>query len=236
MNEGFRYSPAPNPRGGFTTRAVLGTQITEAELEAAVAAETGQSPAVCAQVFTSYLRQMLAAGGESRWSPGLYDLIGLYPTAGGSAEAPAAFRTAADLKAGVRLAYIAEAIAAWQQGLHLSSQGFAGLVTPLLASVISGQTDGVNEYVPGSIITIRGQHLKLDPLDPEQGVFFMRPDGSELRASLYGGITRLRVLAVVPDTLSGPLQVRVASYIYGSVRSALYAVTLRQVADPLPAS
>ena len=235
MNKGFLYTPTPNPRGGFTSRAVLGAQITEAELEAAVAAETGLPEEDCGRVITSFLRHMLAAGGESRWSRGLYGLVGLYPTAGGSEDTPNAFHTAEDLNASVRLAFTKATIAAWQQGLQLSSQGFTGLVTPVITSIISCTTDRADEYVPGSVIAIRGQHMKLDPHDPAQGVFFGLPDGSEMRATLYGGMTRLRAYSVVPEILSGPLRVRVASYIYGSVRTTIYTTHLQQVAAPVPA-
>ncbi|MBL9133646.1 MAG: hypothetical protein JNG86_20720 [Verrucomicrobiaceae bacterium] len=235
MDEGFLYSPAPNPRGGFTTRAILGRQITETELEAAVAAETGQPPEVCAQVFTSYLRQMMAAAGKSRWSAGLYDLIGLYPTAGGSKDAPDAFHTAADMNAGLRLAFLASAVAAWQEGLQVQSQGFAGLVTPVLTSVLCCSTDQADCYVPGHLIHIRGQHLKMDYHDPELGAFFRMEGGQEVRAATYGGNTRLRLIAMVPGGLSGPLELRVASHINGSVRSTVYPAPLQQVPSPFPA-
>lgn len=236
MNEGFLYSPAPNPRGGFTTRAVLGRQITEPELEAAVAAETGQPPEVCAQVFTSYLRQMMAQAGQSRWAGSLYDLIGLFPTAGGSKAAPDAFHTAADMNAGLRLTFTAPAVAAWQDKLHLQSRGLTGRVTPVITSILCCSTDRPDCYVRGHFTHFRGLHLKMDYNDPELGVFFCMEGGQEVRATHYGGNTRLRLIAQVPDTLSGPLRVRVASHINGSVRSVLYPTLLQEVPSPFPAS
>lgn len=229
MDEGFLYQPAPNPRGGFTSRAVKGKQITEAELDAAVAAETGLLPEQCAQVLRAYLRQMLAMGATSRWSPGLYGLIGLYPVAGGSQPQPDDFHTAEDLQASLSLAFNLEAIRQWRQGLKLSSQGLAGLVTPKLTSIICTAQERADVYIPGGFLTIKGQHLKLDQHDPAQGVFLRLEDGSEVRCALYGGNTRLRVFAVVPESVSGPVQVRVATFINGSVRSTVYPVTLQQV-------
>lgn len=233
MDEGFLYQPAPNPRGGFTCRAVKGEQITEAELDAAVAAETGLPPEQCAQVLKAYLRQMLAEGATSRWSPGLYGLIGLYPTAGGSQPGHDDFHTAEEVKAGMSIAFSLEAIRAWRQELRLVSRGFAGLVTPKLASVISCTTNQPDEYVSGYIIGVRGAHLKLDHHDPAQGIFCILADGTEVRCEQYGGSTRLRVYARVPESVTGPIRVRVATHIYGSVRSSIYAKTLQQVPAPV---
>ena len=235
MDEGFLYSPMPNPRGGFTTRPVLGKQITEADFDAAVSADTGLPPEQCADVLTHYLRYMLTAVEDSQWSPSLYGLIGLYPTSGGSKPGPEDFHTAADINAGVRIAFSAEAIRQWQQRLGLVSRGLVGKVTPVVTSIISLMNDRANEYTPMHFIEIRGRHLKLDTTDPQQGVFFILPDGTEVRSRLYAGITRLRVIPQVPETLSGPLGVRVASWINGSVRSFLYPVILHQVATIVPA-
>lgn len=233
MDEGFLYQPAPNPRGGFTCRAVKGEQITEAELDAAVAAETGLPPEQCAQVLKAYLRQMLAKGATSRWSPGLYGLIGLFPTAGGSQPGHDDFRTAEDVKAGMSIAFSLDAIRTWRQGLRLASQGFAGLVTPKLASVMCCSTDQPDVYVRGGMITLRGGHLKLDPRDPAQGVFCTLADGSVVRCARYGKVTRLQATALMPEGVSGPIRVRVAVHIYGSVRSLHYPATLQEVPAPL---
>ncbi|HCN78396.1 MAG TPA: hypothetical protein DIT13_14530, partial [Verrucomicrobiales bacterium] len=233
MDEGFLYQPAPNPRGGFTCRAVKGEQITEAELDAAVAAETGLPPEQCAQVLKAYLRQMLAKGATSRWSPGLYGLIGFYPTAGGNQPGHDDFHTAEQVKAGMSIAFSLDAIRAWRQGLRLVSQGFTGRVTPKLATVICCTTDKPDVYVSGHLIGVRGAHLKLDQHDPAQGIFFILADGTEVRCETYGGNTRLRVYGRVPEGVTGPIQVRVAAHIYGSVRSTLYTTPLQEVPAPV---
>lgn len=234
MDDGFHYSPMPNARGGFTTRPVLREQLTEAELDAAVSAKMGLPPEQCAQVFTAYLRELLAQAGHSRWSPGLYDLVRLNPTAGGSKGHSDEFRTAADINAGASLTFAREVIREWQKGLSITSQGLRGLVTPELTSVICQVTERANVYCSGYFIAIHGQHLKLDWHDPAQGVFCLLADGTEIRAEMYAGITRLRLHAQVPASVTGPIRVRVASHINGSIRSAVYATELQQVAAPIP--
>ncbi len=233
MDDGFLYQPAPNPRGGFTSRAVKGEQITEAELDSAVAAETGVPPEQCAQVLKAYLRQMLEQGTRSRWSPGLYGLIGLYPTAGGSKPHHDGFHTAEDVKAGMSIAFGLETIRAWRQRLHLVSQGFAGLVTPGLANVMCCSTNQPDVYVSLGLVTVRGQHLKLDRHDPAQGIFCLLEDGTEVRCEQYGRVSRLQATALIPGDVTGPIRLRMATLINGSVRSSVYPVTLQQVSAPV---
>lgn len=232
MDEGFLYQPAPNPRGGFTCRAVKGEQITEAELDSAVAAETGLPPEQCAQVLKAYLRQMLAKGATSRWSPGLYGLIGLFPTAGGSQPGHDDFRTAEDVKAGMSIAFSLAAIRSWRKGLRLMSQGLTGRVAPRLASIICCSTERPDVYVRGGLITLRGGHLKLDPHDPAQGIFCTLADGSVVRCASYGKITRLQATALMPEGVTGPIRVRVATYIHGSVRTSHHHALLQEVPAP----
>ena len=229
MSEGFLYHPAPNPRGGYTTRAVMGTQITEAELDTAVAAEVGLTPEQCALVLTTYLRHLLAAAANSRWSPLLYGLIGLFPRAGGSKPGPDDFHTPDDLQAGVRIAFSLDTLRHWRKTLHLVSQGLVGRVTPVVASIRTTTYRRPDVYVPGDLITVRGSHLKIDQDDPAQGIFFLQEDGTEVRCPAYAIITRLRFDALMPATLSGPIRLRVATYIHGSVRSTIHPIPLQQM-------
>ena len=54
---------------------------------------------------------------------------------------------------------------------------------------------------------------------PRQGGFFRSGSDPEVRATVYGTITPSSLSVLVPATLSGPLNVRVANKINGSVRS-----------------
>lgn len=235
MDDSFHYCPIPNARGGFTTRAVLGAQITEAELNTAVSTATGLPQDQCAAVFSAYLRALLSAAGGSRWSSGLYGLVRFNPIAGGSRANVDDLRTAEAIGASVGLSFTAEAVRAWRQELRLASQGLRGLVTPIIASIISCQTGQPDEYVPGSLITVRGQHLKLDRNDSTQGIFLLLEDGTEVRCPNYGHVTRLQMTALVPEEVSGPVRVRIAVLINGSVRSVTHPTPLRQASPPVAA-
>ncbi|MBL9116960.1 MAG: DUF4469 domain-containing protein [Verrucomicrobiaceae bacterium] len=233
MNEGFHYSKMPNARGGFTTRPVLGKQLTTRELDAAVSTATGLPAAQCAQVFTTYLQQILTAAGDSRWSSSVHELVRFSPVSGGSKPQADDFHSADDLAADVALVFTAPVIRQWRQRLQLVGHGIQGFAAPVVASILSASTNQIDVYVPGDMITVRGQHLKVERDDPTQGIFLIKPDGTETRCMSYGAITRLRVTALVPGTLSGPLRVRVASRVNGSVRSSVYTGVLQQVAAPV---
>jgi hypothetical protein len=70
-----------------------------------------------------------------------------------------------------------------------------------------------------TMIAPSGHRLDLDKSDVTQGVFFRSGNNPEVRASVYGTITPSSLSVLVPATLSGPLNVRVANKINGSVRS-----------------
>jgi len=176
---------------------------------------------------------MLTAGATSRWAPELYGHIGLYPTAGGSRPGPDDFHTVEQVQAGLSLTFSRAAIRAWRKGLSLVSQGFTGKVTPRVATILCCTTEQPDVYVPGHMIRVIGGHLKLDHHAPDQGIFYLLEDGTEVRCENYGGSTRQRVLGLVPESVTGPIRVRVATYIYGSVRSTVYPITLQQVPAPV---
>ena len=90
-----------------------------------------------------------------------------------------------------------------------------------IVSVLSQENDAPGKP-PGHKIEFSGHRLDLDKSDVTQGVFFRSGSNAEVRATVYGTITPTSLSVLVPDTLSGPLYVRVANKINGSVRSFTY--------------
>lgn len=218
----YKYNVAPNPKGGFTTRVVLGNQIVEADLTAAIAAAAGVTAPQADAVIRGLFTRLLAAAADCNWSSGLYDAISVRPTSGGSETAPDQFHNADDLAANVQMAFSADQIRAWRASLSLQSQGQVGQVTPVIDTILSEDNGAVDHYTPGNLIRLRGDHLKFKKTDTAQGVFFQPATGAEVRATIYGSIDPSEVTVLVPATLSGPLGVRVAAFINGSVRSFTY--------------
>lgn len=218
----FQYNVAPNSNGGFTTRPVLGTAADTTALLAAIGASAGVEPAQAEAVLRAFFAKVLACAGGCEWSPNFLDLVTFRPTSGGSKPLPDDFHSAEDIKAGAAIAFLATVIDGWRAGLTLESLGEVGKVTPEIETVIRQSDLAVDKYTAGGMIQVRGDHLKFDPADATQGVFFQPSTGPAVRATDYAAIQPQSVIVLVPAGLTGPLTVKVATYINGSVRSDTY--------------
>ena len=218
----YIYNVAPKTGGGFTTRVVLGSQIVEADLTAAIATAAGVTAPQADAVIRGLLTRLLTAAADCNWSSGLYDTISVRPTSGGSETAPDDFHTPDDLAANVQLTFSAEQIRTWRTSLSLERVGEVGTLTPVIDTILSEENGAVDHYVAGTLIRLRGDHLKFKKTDTAQGVFFQPATGAEVRATIYGIIDPSQVTVLVPGTLSGPLDVRIAAGIGSSLRSFTY--------------
>jgi hypothetical protein len=218
----FQYNTAPNPKGGYTTRVVLGDPIVESTLTAAIAAAAGVTPAQAETVIKTLFAKLLEAASGCGWSPGLYGAFSMRPTSGGSEASPDMFHNADDINAYVNIALIAASIRDWKAGLSIESMGDTGLVTPVIDTIIDIATGTTDHYTPAGMIQLRGSDLKCKLSDLTQGTFFRSGNGPEVRATLYGQNDPGLVSVGVPAALSGPLIVRHAAFINGSVRSYTY--------------
>jgi predicted histone-like DNA-binding protein len=93
--------------------------------------------------------------------------------------------------------------------------------------VVSGRRDA---YTPGGIAKLYGSVLKLNPDDPEQGVFFVGGDGSRTRVAVYAHVGVRWIHFLIPQELSGPqeLVVRAQPRFAPQVREG----KLEQVLEP----
>lgn len=222
MSDTFQYNIAPKSSGGFTARAVFGPEIVESEIDAAVSAATGVPIEDCPRVLKEYLRQFLLCGAHSCWKHVAYGMIRLRPTCGGSETLPTDFHNAQDINADYSISYTREMIEQWQSTLALQSMGEVGIITPIIDTIINETNGSIDTYVPGGPIRIRGDHLRLDQTDLTQGVFFKAGAAAEVRAQFYSAMEPGQIVVTVPGTLSGALNVRIATFINGSVRSYTY--------------
>lgn len=218
----FRYNVAPLAGGGFTTRAARGAQANEAAITAAIAASTGVDAAKVPLVIQAFFDKVLQCSAGCDWSAEIYGCISFRPTSGGNKPSPGDFHNADDINADVALSLSAEKIRQWRSTLALESLGEVGLVTPVIDSIIDMTTGQADFYTLANMIQLRGDDLRFKLSDPSQGTFFRSGNAAEVRATLYGQNEPGIVSAAVPAALSGPLQVRHAAYINGSVRSYTY--------------
>lgn len=227
----FKFNVIPNAAGGFRTQAVLGPQIVEADFTASVIADaaltaTAVTTAQAEAVIKSFFKNARTCAAGCSWAPELYGELSIRPTCGGSQPSPDAFQNAQEINADIALSFIAEVRDAWRSTLLLESQGTKGLVTPVIDAILSEEDGAQDHYMPGTNIRIVGHNLRFVKSDVTQGVFFIKPDGSEVRATVYGPLDPSQITVLVPATLSGALQVRIAAFINGSVRTHLYTRTI----------
>jgi hypothetical protein len=222
----FQFTVSPKSTGGYTTRAVLGTQIDEAALIAEITAATGVDADKVPLVIKAFLAHLRGCAQGCNWASALLGELSVRPTCGGSQASPDGFQNAEEINADIALSFTAEVIEAWRSTLTLESQGTKGLVTPVIDTIICLQNNAEDHYVVSDNIRLYGHDLRFDKSDPLQGVFFIKADGTEVRASVYGPINPSDVTALVPAGLTGVLQVRIAAHINGSLRTYLYTRTL----------
>jgi hypothetical protein len=225
----FQYNIAPNPRGGFTSRPVLRKPVSDQTLLEGISAQTGFSPEQVTQVVNATLDAIMKSAAQSDYSMAFLGRLRFTPSCGGSQSRQDDFHTADNLNAGVALTIDPRDITKWRRTLRLESQGLMGKITPEITSVISLEGGQVDAYQPGRLLEVRGNNLRFDRDDPAQGIFFTPAGGTEVRAGVYGPLLPKTVSVLVPTGLTGPLEVRIAAYINGSVRAFIYSMPLTQL-------
>lgn len=225
MNK-FRFTVSPKANSGFRANAVLGNQIDEAALLTSVATAAGITPEQATTAIKSFFSHLRTGACQCDWAPALLGELSVRPTCGGSQTSPDAFQTPDELNADIALTFTAEVIEQWRGTLQLESQGTKGLVTPVIDTVICLADNAENHYVVGDNIRLFGHDLRFDKTDTQQGVFFVKSDGTAVRGTVYGPIRPSDVTVLVPSGLTGSLQVRISALINGSLRTYLYTSSL----------
>lgn len=222
------YKVRPSSTGGWTTYLDLAGDLGEDELLTRLSAASGQPIDVCRTVGAEFVRQLIAAAREGRACPNLFGLMRSEPTSGGTAEEPDGFHTATDLNLDLRLGLLPAARATLPEGMHIEKRGQQGPKTPIVTGVWCCTTDREDRYTAGHFIRLRGRHLKHDYDDSEQGVFLTPlAGGATHRCRGTRSSTKGRIIAIVPEDMTGPLRLRVSVRIENSLRSFEYAVHLQ---------
>lgn len=218
----FKYNIAPKSTGGFTTRVVRTEPVADATLLGLIASEASLTPQQAEAVLRAFAKVALGCSSGCAWSSNFLGIYSFRPTSGGSNPAPDGFHNPADINADVSLSFSPETISTWQHQLTLESQGEVGKVTPAIDTIICQSGGGQDKYIAGGLIQVRGDYLNFKTTDLTQGIFFKPATGPEVRAGSYAVIKPQSVVVLVPTGLTGPLIVRVSSFINGSVRSDTY--------------
>lgn len=218
----FQYHIAPLASGGFTTRAVRTAPAPQSVFTDHIAAAAGITPAQVELAIPAFFAKLAECASGCAWSPELYGCVGFTPTSGGNEPSPADFHTPDDLNADIAISLSAGKIRDWRAGLTLESLGEVGLLTPIIDSIIDITTGLPDVYTLANMIQLRGNYLRFKLSDLNQGVFLRSGNNPEVRATLYGQNEPGIVSLAIPAALTGPLAVRIAAFINGSIRSYTY--------------
>ena len=79
---------------------------------------------------------------------------------------------------------------------------------PIVSSFYNVATASFDQYTPGSIVRLQGDHLKFDPAKTDEGIF-LRGEEDETRLAIYSTIGPRQLDALIPAALTGAQQVLV---------------------------
>lgn len=226
----FKYNVAPNSNGGFTTRPVIGTLLTEQAFIQRMMDRTGLSQEQCESATDAVFDIICACATGCDHATDIRGRFRFRPTSGGSQPSPDAFNNAGEINADIAISLTAAKREDWQSQLTLESMGEVGKLSPVIDSILSQENGQADVYIPGTLIVINGDNLRFDKTDTQQGVFVRSGDNPEVRLTTYGTITPGSLSVLMPGTLTGPQTVRVAAHINGSVRSFTYMTPVAQSA------
>jgi hypothetical protein len=226
----FQYNVAPNSNGGFTTRPVIGTLLTEQAFIERMITLTGLTKEQCESATDAIFDIICACASGCDHATDIRGRFRFRPTSGGSAPAPDGFNNPDEINADVAISLTAAKRDAWRSSLTLESMGEVGKLSPLIDSVLSQENGQADVYVPGTMLVLNGSNLRFDKTDVQQGVFVRSGNNPEVRLTVYGTVTPTSLSVLMPATLTGPQTIRIAAFINGSVRSFTYMTPVAQSA------
>lgn len=218
----FQYTTRQNPQGGFTTRVALNTPVTDDALLTLISTTAAVTPVQAEAVLRAFATHLRGCTAGCDYSRKFLGLFAFQPTSGGSATAPDGFHNAADINADIAITLTRETIEDWQTTLTLQHMGEVGLLTPVIDSLINQSTGALNLYAAGDLMQVRGDHLKFDRTDLQQGLFLKTAAGVETRCTVYADIEPQSFTFLVPAGTTGAQTVRMAAHLNGSLRSYTY--------------
>ncbi|MGQ1891510.1 DNA-binding domain-containing protein [Thermophagus sp. OGC60D27] len=83
-------------------------------------------------------------------------------------------------------------------------------MTPIIRRITDLHTNTINKLITANnVILVEGSRLKIDPNDPEQGIFFIDQNKNEIRPQKIHTNTPSRLLLSLPEDMHGPVEVEI---------------------------
>ncbi len=99
----------------------------------------------------------------------------------------------------------------------------AEVKVPIINSFFDAATNSYDNYTAGSVVRLKGDHLKFDPTAADEGVF-INNGAVETRLTVYSAVGTKRIDALLPADTSGSLTVTVRTHYTddGDLRQGVY--------------
>ena len=227
----FPYITRPSTAGNtITTMPKYRGTKTQAQTYAEIQTRLGATPITIANVIST-LNQILIDWTIAGWKiePLGDGLIGYLVGCGGSSpigqEPPHTF---AEMGIELRGHYGAAGRARAQAAFSAEKVGEQNRVTPVFNEVYDSGTKTPNNYTAGQALTIilGNRNPEFDPTQTSQWVRFQKADGTYVMAASYPYIKGNTIVAMVPATLTGTVELEITLKLHGSLRTGRYAFPL----------
>ncbi len=206
----LRKNPFSNRKKPYTWHSRSEGRLSHEKLIDAVAnANTTVTKADVLAVITEYERQMLHALQDGFSVESFFGTLSVGAT--GSAEKEGERftpgkgtdrrKTQRDHKFTLNFKAKPSFLQKLKEGLSYRTERLEGICEPQIGLVADAQMQADVPFKAGDILHIRGQFLKIDPKDEEQGVFLTRA-GRSYRLSRYARCTRCSIDSLIPDGLA----------------------------------
>jgi hypothetical protein len=190
--------------GAYYARVVGGRRVGLDEMIAHVVAKTALSAADmrgAVLALNEEITAVLAAGDVA-----VIDGLGTFRLSlSGSFDSPEALVTRENAQPNIVIQRDKRMLSA-VLALAEYARTIAAAKSPVINRFYDVATRAFDCYTPGSVVRLKGKHLKFDPAQADEGVFVS--DGlAETRLTLYSELTSRRIDALLPPDLHGPLTV-----------------------------
>jgi len=226
----FRYRIVKKSVGSspYTTRPELGVPLTEAEVIQEMEAATSVTGGDVKNALTTLRRILLSAALSGRPSEVLFDLFRVSLASGGAIDDPEQLLRADDIQPRMTIHWAASVQRQFRGNVTLERVGIARERAPQIDVVRNLATENLDTYMPGNVLRISGQNLKVDKGDLNQGVFFRDEEGAEIRMTQYIDNWAKTLTVMLPGTLSGSQQLIVRAKYGQNLRETIYSTLLEQ--------
>lgn len=229
MSDPFQYITRTGTQGQVTTGPSYRGVKTADEVYAEALNRIGTQPLTIPLAIRTVLQVALEWSAQGWKIDPLEDLIGIRLTCGGSFDSTD-FQPTWDSMSMALAGYFGDTgrqLA--QDAITFENAGHQGRIVPVFARVSDNWTGTADHYTPGKsiLIELANRNAKI-AFDRAAGskVQFRKADNTIVEASDYGDNRGVRITALVPADVTGPITVILSISINGSIRTAEYASPL----------